>query len=226
MKIILYAKIAFLLSFILSITCSLTAMDAEFEVLNPTQAKMLGTKYKKDAALIPVKPAHHDHLAPLGVITDTDYLLQGITDGNNDKYVAFAKAGIKAIVGPWIDSLLAGNIRFLEADPTAVSIPGGTEKNRKKRDAFKLKLAEIIENVPLAGMPGASADATLRNLKVTKTAVSTEIIRVVNDWIDTLPLNGGNLIAVTVKHDGNAGAPADQTPAAFKTAVENLIKTF
>ena len=228
MKNIQYAKISFLLSFILSIACSLTAMDPEFQALNPTQAKMLGTKYKKDAAAVPAA-VHHTHLAPFGAKTDTDYLLQGITDGNNDKYVAFAKVGIKAIVATWIDGLLAGNNAFLAKDPGFGVIAGGDDVARKTRDAFKQKLAEKIDGVPLVGMPGASPDATLRNLKATKAAVNAEIIRVVNDWIETLPVQSGAgnfFIDVTVRNNGLAGAPNGKTKAAFKTALENLIKTF
>jgi hypothetical protein len=197
------------------------AIEAEFKDLNLAQARKLGSEMLRKSRA----PAGKAHLQVGFVGTDTDLLVEGITDGNNNKYVAFAKAGIKTIVDPWIEGLLVSNNRFLEADPTAALILGGSEKNRKKRDAFKLKLAEVIDNVALGGV-APSVDATFRNLKVTKTAVSAEIIRVVNAWIDSLPVSGGNLIVAAVKHDGLLGAPANQTPAAFKTAIENLIKTF
>ena len=200
------------------------AIQAEFKDLNLAQARKLGSEMLRNSRA----PAGKAHLQVGFVGTDTDLLVEGIADGNNDKYVAFAKAGIKAIVGPWINSLLAGNVAFLAKDPGA-GVVGVNAAARKTRDAFKQKLEEKIDGVLLVGMPVASANAALRSLKATKAAVNAEIIRVVNAWIETLPVQGGGanfFIDAAVKNDGLAGAPNGRTKAAFKTAIENLIKTF
>jgi hypothetical protein len=215
MKIKKYIKTTFLVIVAACAASSLTAMEPEFEKANLTTARLKGSEYKRQAA----------SALPALLGTDTMLLVEGITDGNNDKYVAFAKAGIKGIVGPWIDGLLVANNAFLAKDPGAGVTVGATSGTRRKKNNFKLKLDEIIDTAALGGV-AQPADAKLRSLKVTKDAVNAEIARVVNVWIDTLPVNGGNLIVVGVKHDGLAGAPTDQTPAAFKTALENLIKTF
>jgi hypothetical protein len=168
--------------------------------------------------------AHHAALAN----TDTDFLLKGIRANSNAEYVAFAKAGIKAIVGPWIDGLLVGKGKFLVSDVTTVSLArAGVNPGNRFKNTFKAKLLDVIEEAAIA-VPVATS-GNHKALKIVRNAVNQAVANAVTGWLTTLGGaaigDGDNLLDKAI-----AGAavnpPPDQTKGAFKTAIENLIKTF
>jgi hypothetical protein len=172
-------------------------------------------------------PAAAHHAALVG--TDTDLLLKGMRANSNAEYVAFAKAGIKAIVGPWIDGLLLADNKFVVTDVTvaSLSIAGRAPAVSRLRSVFKAKLLDVIEEAAIA-VPVATS-GNHKALKIVRNAVNQAVANAVTGWLTTLGGaaigDGDNLLDKAI-----AGAavnpPPDQTKGAFKTAIENLIKTF
>ncbi len=165
--------------------------------------------------------AHH---AALGG-TDTDLLLKGMRANSNAEYVAFAKNGIKAIVDPWIDSLFAGNGKFLvkAVAPASLGIDGVNPANRNK-STFKAKLLDVIDKAAIA-VPVATS-GNHKALKTARNAVNQAIADAVLVWLTSIGgadgaafLNNNPVVLVR-------NPVADRTKRAFKTAIENLIKTF
>lgn len=185
------------------------APDPEINALSGLALKQRAQFYKDHTA-----PAHHRHFAPGGVPTDTDLLLQGMTAGNNNAYVAAAKAGIKLAVGAWINSLLAPDGVFVERRATLADT---------KRDTFKAALDLAIDGVVSA--TAASADANLLTLRRTKNAINAEMVAALNAQIDVLATNPAQFIRATVA-TGGAGQPADRTSNAFKAALAAVVRQF
>lgn len=198
---------------------SLTAMEPEFEKANLTTARLKGSEYKRQAA----------SALPALLGTDTLLLVEGITDGNNDKYVALAKNGIKAIVGPWIDGLLVADIKFVVTGVTvaSLSIAGRAAAANRLRSVFKAKLLDVIEKAAIA-VPVATS-GNHKALKIVRNAVNQAVADEVKVWLTTLGgatiADGDNLLDKAIAA-GAVNPPLNQTKGAFKTAIENLIKTF
>ncbi len=168
-------------------------------------------------------PVALHHVALAG--TDTDLLLKGMTAHSNAEYVVFAKAGIKAIVDLWIDSLLVGNGKFLVNGVTTVSLgiadvnPGNRFKN-----TFKAKLLDVIEKAAIA-VPVATS-GNYKSLKIARNAVNQAVANAVTGWLTTLGVADGGQFLYSPIAGGVVNPPLDRTKGAFKTAIENLIKTF
>ena len=197
---------------------SLTAMDAEFAPLNPTQAKMLGSQYKRvAAALPPAAPAHHAHLAPMAGRTDTDLLLQGITDAHNDAYIAEAKIRMTAASDAWIDTLVgAGNM--LDA---AVAVGGARQPATIGRDDFKAALDAVIAGAVPAARAVVAVDGKISSLSNVKETIDLQIVALVDAWIDTL-IGGANMLDAGVAV-GGPGQPATIGRDDFKAALAAVL---
>jgi len=188
------------------------AIDADIDAKAGLGLKQYCQHWKTLAAH-PVA-AHHAALAG----SDTDLLLKGMTACSNAEYVVFAKAGIKAIVDPWIDSLLVGNGKFLVNTVTTVSLGiGGIDPTNRTKGTFKAKLLDIIEKAAIA-VPVATG-GNYKALKTTRDAVNQAVADAVLVWLTSI---GGADGAVFL----NNNPVADRNKGTFKTAIENLIKTF
>ena len=143
----------------------------------------------------------------------------------NAEYVVFAKAGIKAIVDPWIDSLVVGNRKFLVNGVTTVSLGiGGVDPTNRTKATFKAKLLYVIDKAAIA-VPVATS-GNHKALKTTRNAVNQAVADAVLAWLTSI---GGDDGAVFLNNNPVVLAcnpVADRIKRTFKTAVENLIKTF
>lgn len=189
------------------------AIEPEFADLNLVQTKKLGSQIKRDLDALGAHgaPAHRAGLAG----TDTDLLVKAVTDGNTGDYLAFAKAGIKALITPWVRSFtnFGDNSNLLVA----------ALANRGKKD-FIDALAVIIDGA-VAAVP-APANARIATLLVTKNAINDAIVLAVHNWIDVIKPMDGQFF----QHDIHAGCvdnrPAGKSRNAFKNAIRDRIKSF
>jgi hypothetical protein len=197
---------------------SLTAMDPEFAPLNPTQAKMLGSHYKRAATLVPPPaPAHHAHLVPLAGPTDTDMILQGITDMHNDVYIAAAKIRMTAASNGWIDGLI-GAANMLDA---AVAVGGGGQPATAGRNDFKAALNAVIAAAAPAARLAVAANGGIASLSHVKETIDLQIVAIVGAWIDGL-IGPVNMLDAGVGV-GGPGQPATATRNDFKTALAAVL---
>ena len=126
---------------------------------------------------------------------------------------------------PWIDSLFAGNGKFLVNTVTTVSLgTGGVDPLNRTKGTFKAKLLNVIENAAIAVPVAISGNH--KALKTARNAVNQAIADAVLVWLTSIGgadgdafLNNNPVVLVR-------NPVADRTKGAFKTAIENLIKTF
>ena len=220
---------------------SLTAMDAEFATLNPTQAKMLGSQYKRAAAAARPAHAHHAHLAPLAGRADTDFLLESIGSVNCDAYINDIGAKIVAAADAWFDLVVPGgnpaqmlnNATATGVHGAAHPIGGATEPANLTVAAFKAAFAAKINTLTpaLLHVPGP-VDGSLRALSIAQEAANMAIQDEIEQWIDlvvpggdaTQMLNGPTATGVNAAGHaiGDITEPADLTVGAFKKAFMNV----
>ena len=195
------------------------AIDADIDAKAGLGLKQYCQHWKTLAAH-PVAP-HHAALAG----SDTDLLLKGMTAHSNAEYVVFAKAGIKAIVGPWVDSLLAGNGKFLVNTVAPLSLAIGVlNPGNRIKSTFKAKLLDVIEKAVIV-VPVATS-GNHKALKIVRNAVNQAVADEVLVWLTSIGGADGANFLNSPAAVGVVNPPLDQTKGAFKTAIQNLIKTF
>ena len=158
-KLAMFIKIIFSGIFALLSVISVNAMDAEFAGYTHQKAQVMGTKYKKELAAEKLKPIAAAPVSFAG--TDTELLIRGITDGNNNAYVADVKPKIIALVDTWVENLRVGN----------ADIVTGARGVRKK-NTFRAAIQAAINTK--AVVTASAVDADIITLKATKEAIKTE----------------------------------------------------
>ena len=205
---------------------AMIALDAEISSLNGIALKQKTMQYKH----APVKQAHHVILAPGGMDTDTELLLKGKQEGNNAKYVAFAKLEIITLVNAWLDGeigaggghkFIAGMARRNDANPGHNSTAYPADRTTA---AFKVAIRKVIEDV-VSAQP-IIANANFSSLKATRVAISTEIATSVATWIDTLFAGGGNFLQNAPLGAAVANTPAGRSKNQFRDALRDHIVSF
>jgi hypothetical protein len=188
------------------------AIDVELADKNLLQVQKLGSQFKRErdvAALLPPKEAHHD--AALEA-TDTDLLVKAAHNHINADYLKFAKAGIIAIVIPWVTQLSG----FGANSKLVIRTAGGNMEKKEFTDALELTINKVISfTVPL--------DKKLPSLKRAKDAINQEIADAVKAWVDTLLVGNTKFLFHPL---AGANRPLGQSRDHFKTKIEEMIKTF
>ena len=227
-KLAMFIKIIFSGIFALLSVISVNAMDAEFAGYTHQKAQVMGTKYKKELAAEKLKPIVA--AAPVSFAgTDTELLIRGITDGNNNAYVADVKPKIIALVDTWVENLRVGN----------ADIVTGARGVRKK-NTFRAAIQAAINTK--AVVTASAVDADIITLKATKEAIKTEIADAAVAYIHGLGAAAADagFLDVGVVVSGAAGPlvpgrlaglgdddkPLDRTRTAFENAIRAKIMSF
>ena len=220
---------------------SLTAIDADFQSMNPTAAKIAATKLKSEVARLngiigghAGAAAHHVGLAG----TDTDELLKSVGTANCDAYIAAKKAGVKADLGAWVDAIIPGGdgTDFLDAGAVLGVGHGAVAGNPADvtRGAFKVALNALVDTFDHAALNAANAirvpaNARLASLSNAQEDINMGFAALIDAWVDGIIPGGDGTdfldagAVLGVGHGAVAGNPADVTRGEFKAALLAVI---
>ncbi len=165
---IINKSIVFFIVIILSQNFAAEQFDDDISSKNGLALKQYAQTLKHGPKALP----HHIQLAR----TDTDALIKAAHSGSLESFIKLIKPKIKLAFNNWLDVLIPGEGDILVFEPENVA----NAPINKSKAALKEAFAKVVDDTPVA--TAAPANASLKLLMETATAVNLEICKSAENW--------------------------------------------